>query len=74
MKLVPLAGMLKRESDDVFELEVPDPDTGEVRAQTVQRSGVVTRVRSVSAMPEGLAEQLSLFEIRDLVAYLAGLK
>ena len=69
-----VAGMLKRESDDVFELEVPDPDTGEVRAQTVQRSGVVARVRSVSAMPEGLAEQLSLFEIRDLVAYLAGLK
>jgi hypothetical protein len=35
---------------------------------------VVKREQGRSAMPAGLAEQLSLFELRDLIEYLAGLR
>ena len=69
-----LAGTLKRESEDALELDVVDPDTGETHLQTLPKASVVSRERGVSAMPDGLAAQLSPFEVRDLVEYLAGLK
>jgi quinoprotein glucose dehydrogenase len=69
-----LAGILKRESEDALELDVVDPDTGETHLQTLPKASVVSRERGVSAMPDGLAAQLSPFEVRDLVEYLAGLK
>ncbi|MBL9172581.1 MAG: c-type cytochrome, partial [Verrucomicrobiales bacterium] len=69
-----LAGTLKRESDAALELDVLDPDTGEARQRILPKASVVSRERGVSAMPDGLAAQLSPFEVRDLVEYLAGLK
>jgi hypothetical protein len=69
-----VAGTLKRESGDVLELEVADPDTGEVRPRNVRRAEVASRERGPSAMPEGLAGQLRSLELRDLVEYLATLK
>lgn len=69
-----LAGTLKRESGDSLELEVLDPDTGEVRPRTVRKDEVARRERGPSAMPDGLAGQLSSMQLRDVVEYLANLK
>jgi len=69
-----LAGTVKAESDDVLEVELTDADTGALKRLTLKRSEVVRRDRGPSAMPEGLADQLGRFELRDLVEYLAGLR
>ena len=68
-----LAGTLKRESSSTLEVEVLD-DTGTPAISRVARAEVAQRERGPSAMPEGLAELLTSFEIRDLVEYLASLK
>ena len=68
-----LAGTLKRESSSTLEVEVLD-DTGTPAISRVARADVAQRERGPSAMPEGLADLLTPFEIRDLVEYLASLK
>ena len=68
-----LAGTLKRESSSTLEVEVLD-DTGTPAISRVARADVAQRERGPSAMPEGLADLLTSFEIRDLVEYLASLK
>ncbi len=68
-----IAGTLKRESSSTLEVEVLD-DTGTSAISRVARADVAQRERGPSAMPEGLADLLTPFEIRDLVEYLASLK
>lgn len=48
--------------------------SAEGRATTIDKASVEERTRGVSLMPEGLADRMSLRELRDLVAYLASLR
>jgi quinoprotein glucose dehydrogenase len=66
-------GILKSEADGVLTVEVTGDD-GIPSPHPVVGTTVVKRERGPSAMPEGLAEQLNPFDLRDLVEYLASLK
>ena len=48
--------------------------TAEGKREKVERKLVEERAKGVSLMPEGLGERLSQRDLRDLAAYLAGLK
>src|SRR5262249_49957304 len=64
-----VAGIVKSETDDELVLDVPD-DGATKFAKTAIRS----RARGLSAMPEGLATQLSKQDLRNLIEFLASLK
>ena len=68
------AGIVKREDDRELVLEVTDGETGQTQILTLAKANVSQRERGLSAMPEGLAEQLTPFELRDVVEYLSSLK
>jgi quinoprotein glucose dehydrogenase len=68
------AGLVKRETDNTLILETTDPETGEVKTAPLRKSEIATREPGLSAMPEGLAELLTPFELRDLIEYLASLR
>ncbi len=51
--------------------EINSPEDGPV---TVRKTAVRSIARSLSAMPDGLGQMLSPFELRNLVEYLASLK
>lgn len=61
-------GILRHE--DAKEVHLIDPDG---RIIVVAVSEIAERNRGKSAMPEDLKKHMSLFELRDLVEYLAGL-
>jgi quinoprotein glucose dehydrogenase len=63
------AGVVK--SEDATSLVIATPDEGDVK---LAKFDVKTRERGVSGMPEGFGEILSRRELRDLVAYLSGLR
>ena len=69
-----VAGLIRGESDDVLEVAMTDPDTGDSGIRAVRKAEVADRQSGPSAMPDGLAEALTPFEVRDLVEFLAGLK
>lgn len=64
-----LAGTVKAESDMDLTL-----DAGEDGQITIAKSRIQARTRTLSAMPEGLAQQMTRRELRDLLEYLASLK
>jgi quinoprotein glucose dehydrogenase len=68
-----VAGTLKAEADAELAVEVTGED-GLPSVTKVAKSAVKQRERGPSAMPEGLGDQLTPFELRDLVEYLATLK
>jgi quinoprotein glucose dehydrogenase len=48
--------------------------TGDGKTLTVDKTVVEERAQGVSLMPEGLAERMTLRELRDLTAYLQSLR
>lgn len=62
-------GIVRSETEDVVELILADGS--QVRVPT---EGIVARRRGQSAMPADLVKYLTPREVRDLVAYLSGLK
>jgi len=67
-------GVVKEETDTVLVLEVTDGETSTSANVTLPKSEIARRERGLSAMPEGLVDQITRFELRDLVEYLAGLQ
>jgi quinoprotein glucose dehydrogenase len=63
------AGVFKSENDN--ELVINTPQSGLV---TVKKKDIETRQKSLSPMPEGMAQILSKRDLRDLIAYLSALK
>ena len=62
-----LAGTVQKETD--AELTLNTPDEGTV---TVVKAEIADRRKGLSSMPEGLLNNLTLDEIADLFAFLAG--
>ena len=62
-------GVFKSENDN--ELVINTPQSGLV---TVKKKDIETRQKSLSPMPEGMAQILSKRDLRDLIAYLSTLK
>ena len=69
-----LTGTVKHEANDALTLELVDGETGTTNSVPLQKTAITQRQRGPSAMPEGLAAQLTPFELRDLVEFLASLK
>lgn len=67
-----VAGALKAEADAELAVEVTGEDGFPVVTK-VAKVAVKQRERGPSAMPEGLGDQFTPFELRDLVEYLATL-
>jgi quinoprotein glucose dehydrogenase len=63
------AGVFKSENAD--ELVINTPQSGLV---TIKKKDIETRQKSLSPMPEGMAQILSKRDLRDLIAYLSSLK
>jgi quinoprotein glucose dehydrogenase len=63
------AGVFKSENAD--ELVINTPQSGLV---TIKKKDIETRQKSLSPMPEGMAQILSKRDLRDLLAYLSSLK
>jgi len=63
------SGLVK--SETAAELVLDSSEDGKLR---LKKSDIEKRIRTLSAMPEGLDKQMSRRELRDLVEYLAGLK
>lgn len=68
------AGLVKRETNNSLVLEVTDGETGETRTVPLRKSDIERREPGLSAMPEGLVDLLTPFELRDLVEFMAALK
>jgi quinoprotein glucose dehydrogenase len=68
-----ITGRVLHEGADGLEIESPS-ETGEMQTLKVAKSDITRRAKAPSPMPEGLADKLNLFEMRDLVAYLSSLK
>ncbi|MSU32384.1 MAG: hypothetical protein EXS25_06960 [Pedosphaera sp.] len=68
-----VAGGVRSQSNRVWVVETVSED-GLQEVRQIPFAEVVKREQGRSAMPEGLVEQLSLFELRDLIEYLAGLR
>lgn len=69
-----LAGTVRHEANDALTLELVDGEAGTTNSVPLQKADITQRQRGPSAMPEGLAGQLTPFELRDLVEFLASLK
>jgi quinoprotein glucose dehydrogenase len=63
------AGVFKSENDN--ELILNTPQTGLV---TIKKKDIETRQKSLSPMPEGMAQILNRRDLRDLIAFLSTLK
>lgn len=63
------SGLVK--SETATELVLDSPEDGKL---TLKKSDIEKRLRTLSAMPEGLDKLMTRRELRDLVEYLAGLK
>ncbi|MFA6545530.1 MAG: HEAT repeat domain-containing protein [Limisphaerales bacterium] len=63
------SGLVK--SETVTELVLDSPEDGRL---TLKKADIEKRLRSLSAMPEGLDKMVTRRELRDLVEYLGGLK
>jgi quinoprotein glucose dehydrogenase len=63
------AGVLKRETDSTVVLL--SPEDGEV---TLKKSDIASRDKGLSGMPEGLGQQLSRQDLRDVIEFLGTLK
>jgi quinoprotein glucose dehydrogenase len=63
------AGLVKSES--ATELVLDSPEDGVLH---IAKSDIESRIRNLSAMPEGFDKMLSPYELRDLIEYLASLK
>jgi len=63
------AGVFKSENDN--ELVLNTPQTGLVK---IKKKDIDTRQKSLSPMPEGMAQILSKRDLRDVIAYLSMLK
>jgi len=61
-----VTGILKAENDDELQLVTPEGKT-----LTIAQEDVEDRVTTSSAMPEGLAQQLSKSDLRDLIEFLS---
>ena len=64
-------GMVRKETATELHLSPPVPNAP---VEIVPKAEIATRSPGVSAMPEMFQQVLTQHEIRDLVAYLAGLK
>ena len=69
-----LTGTVRHEANDALTLELVDGETGTTNSVSLLKADITQRQRGLSAMPEGLAAQLTPFELRDLVEFLASLK
>ena len=69
-----LTGTVRHEANDALTLELEDGETGATNSLSLPKADITQRQRGPSAMPEGLAAQLTPFELRDLVEFLASLK
>jgi quinoprotein glucose dehydrogenase len=69
-----LTGTVRHEANDALTLELVDGETGTTNSLSLPKADITQRQRGPSAMPEGLAAQLTPFELRDLVEFLASLK
>lgn len=63
------AGIIKADTADT--LVINSPEDGELK---LKKADIVTREKGLSGMPEGLADQLTKFELRNLIEYIATLK
>jgi quinoprotein glucose dehydrogenase len=64
-----ITGIIKAEDKENLTLMTP-----EANLVTVAKKDIEERQAGKSAMPEDLVKHLTLFELRDLVEYLASLK
>lgn len=67
-------GIVQQDTAEVLTLRVTEGETGKSSTVSLKKSEISHRERGPSAMPEGLADLLTPFELRDLVEYLASLK
>ncbi len=63
------AGVIK--ADTETELEINSPEDGILK---LKKSDITSREKGLSGMPEGLAEQLSRQDLRNLVEFISSLK
>jgi len=63
------AGIIKADTD--AELVINSPEDGEVK---IKKADITAREKGLSGMPEGLVDQLSKMELRNLVEFIASLK
>lgn len=63
------AGVIKSETD--AELEINSPEDGLMK---LKKSEIASREKGLSGMPEGLADLLTRFDLRNVVEYLASVK
>ena len=64
-------GMVRKETESELQLSAPVPNSP---VEIILKSEIANRTPGVSAMPEMFQQVLTPREIRDLTAYLAGLK
>jgi len=63
------SGIIKQETDDKVVLATPEDGL-----VTLQKKNIKSRARGASGMPEGIPEILTPQELRDVLAFLIGLK
>jgi len=63
------AGIIK--SEDTETLVINSPEDGELK---LKKSEITSREKGLSGMPEGLVDQLTRFELRNLIEFIASLK
>ncbi len=63
-----------KKSPDAIPPKPPEPQTPKYTQITLPKNAVKSRQHNLSSMPEELVENLSSFDLRDLVEYLSGLK
>jgi putative heme-binding domain-containing protein len=68
-----VVGQVKRETPEILVVETHS-ETGELESLEVGKSEVAKRESAPSPMPDGLADKLTILELRDLVSYLQSLK
>ena len=68
-----LVGRIKKETGTTLVIE-SNGETGELESTEVAKSNIQKRSAAPSPMPDGLADKLTPFELRDLISYLLSLK
>ncbi len=63
------AGIIKSETAEL--LVINSPEDGELK---IKKADITAREKGLSGMPEGLAEQLTKFELRNLIEFISSLK